>query len=41
MARKLRLDCFLLYALQKNGGFFHACYTVGRGSVAEWLERRI
>ena len=29
MARKLRLDCFLLYALQKNGGFFHACYTVG------------
>ena len=29
MARKLRLDCFLLCALQQNGGFFHACYTVG------------
>ena len=29
MARKLRLDCFLLYALQQNSGFFHACYTVG------------
>ena len=29
MARKLRLDRFLLYALQQNGGFFHACYTVG------------
>ena len=29
MACKLRLDCFLLYASQQNGGFFHACYISG------------